>query len=44
VPEFDESEVREVILAPIRIFYQVRADDTVMILRFWHSARDKPTF
>jgi toxin ParE1/3/4 len=43
VPEFDESEVREVILAPIRIFYQVRTDDTVIILRFWHSARDKPT-
>ncbi|NLH41572.1 MAG: type II toxin-antitoxin system RelE/ParE family toxin [Planctomycetes bacterium] len=43
VPEKAEESVREAILKPYRIVYQVDADhDTVHILRIWHAARGIP--
>jgi toxin ParE1/3/4 len=42
VPEFDRPEIRELILRPYRIVYQI--DDVkkrIGVARFWHGARDK---
>lgn len=40
VPEYREDQLREIIIAPYRIVYEI--DDEVMILfilRIWHGAR-----
>ena len=43
VPEFGMEEIREIIVAPYRIVYRLREDNsTVEIVRLWHGARSKP--
>lgn len=42
VPEEQEAKVREIIVEPYRIIYEVSEPATVDILRIWHSARGKP--
>jgi addiction module RelE/StbE family toxin len=43
VPEKAEKSVREAILKPYRLIYQVDADRGVIhILRIWHAARGIP--
>jgi len=40
VPEFDRPEIRELILPPYRIVYQVdEVKKQVGVARFWHGAR-----
>lgn len=39
VPEFPETGLREVIVAPYRIVYEPREKD-VVILRVWHARRE----
>ena len=43
VPELTGSGYREVLVAPYRVVYQVRASD-VVILRIWHGRRDVARF
>ncbi len=38
VPEYPESQVREVVVSPYRFFYQLRGK-TVWILAVWHEAQ-----
>ena len=41
VPEFDRSEIRELVLPPYRIVYQIdEVKKQVGVARFWHGARD----
>ncbi len=43
VPEENDEAIREIILRPYRIVYQVLADgQTVAIARIWHGARGEP--
>lgn len=43
VPEFGESNIREIIHKSYRIVYRVQKDrHTVEIARFWHGARGTP--
>lgn len=43
VPEKAEESIREVILRPYRIIYQVdHRRDAIHILRIWHAARGGP--
>lgn len=43
VPEKAEESVREVILKPYRLIYQVDANRSIIhILRIWHAARGIP--
>jgi toxin ParE1/3/4 len=43
VPEIGAATVREIILSPYRIIYEIYDDpQRVFILRFWHSARGTP--
>jgi toxin ParE1/3/4 len=42
VPEEHDAKVREIIVEPYRIIYEVNEAGTVDILRIWHSARGKP--
>ena len=38
-------DLRELLHAPIRVFYRIREDSSsVDILHFWHSARKPPEF
>jgi len=39
VPEFADAGLREVVVAPFRIVYQV-TDARMLVLRVWHSRRD----
>ena len=40
VPEKGEESLREIIVAPYRIVYEISDDERVIhILRIWHSAR-----
>jgi plasmid stabilization system protein ParE len=39
VPEFSQSDVREVIYRPYRIVYRLVGTDEIHILRVHHSAR-----
>jgi toxin ParE1/3/4 len=44
VPEFHQEQLREVILSPYRLIYEV--DETkccIFILRIWHGARGTPS-
>lgn len=43
VPEFRDSNLRELIHTPIRIIYRLRPDDTVEVVRFWHASRGQPS-
>jgi plasmid stabilization system protein ParE len=43
VPEFRDELVREIILTPYRIIYEVDDDEGVLsVLRVWHGARGEP--
>ncbi len=43
VPEKGEETLREIIVVPYRMVYEVsEADHTVHVLRIWHSARGTP--
>jgi len=43
VSEENDEAIREIILRPYRIIYQVLADkQTVAIVRIWHGARGEP--
>ena len=43
VPEERDAAVREIIVEPYRIIYEVNPDgQTVDILRVWHAARGQP--
>lgn len=43
VPEERDSAVREIIVEPYRVIYEVNADGlAVDILRVWHAARGRP--
>ena len=43
VPEENDEAIRELIIRPYRIVYQVLADgQTVAIVRIWHGARGEP--
>lgn len=43
VPEIGEPAVREIIHGSYRIIYEMFSDqNTVYVLRFWHSARGEP--
>jgi toxin ParE1/3/4 len=45
VPEFPESELREIVFRSYRIVYRIQdATASVEILRFWHAARGAPEF
>jgi plasmid stabilization system protein ParE len=45
VPEFDSSEIRQVILKPYRIVYRIEADkNRISVARFWHSAQENLEF
>ena len=40
VPEFNNPDIRQVILKPYRIVYRVEADKgRISIARFWHSSQ-----
>lgn len=41
VPEFDNPNIRQLILKPYRIVYRIEDDNKrISIARFWHSAQD----
>jgi toxin ParE1/3/4 len=41
VPEFDSSDIRQVILRPYRIVYRVEEQKKqISIARFWHSSQE----
>ena len=43
VPEEQNENVREVVVRPYRIVYQVMADERIVaIARVWHGARGEP--
>lgn len=43
LPEFPNTEIRELILKPYRIIYRIDKDKSrIEISRFWHSARGIP--
>jgi toxin ParE1/3/4 len=43
VPEENDETIREIILRPYRIIYQVLADEQVVcIARVWHGAQGEP--
>jgi toxin ParE1/3/4 len=43
VPEHKRADVRELILRPYRIVYQVQENERIVaIARVWHAARGKP--
>ena len=43
VPEFEQEAIRELILAPYRMIYQINAKSkSLEIIRLWHGARGKP--
>ncbi len=43
VPEFKQSNLREVIYNPYRIIYRLRqGEQRIDIVRFWHGARGFP--
>ncbi|MBD2303543.1 type II toxin-antitoxin system RelE/ParE family toxin [Nostoc sp. FACHB-190] len=41
VPEFDDPNIRQLILKPYRVVYRVEEEKKrISIARFWHSAQD----
>jgi toxin ParE1/3/4 len=41
VPEFNSSDIRQVILNPYRIVYRVEEDKKLIsVARFWHSSQE----
>lgn len=44
VPEFGESDIREIVVRGYRIIYRVdHSHKRVDIVRFWHAAQGTPT-
>ena len=44
VPEYRDELVRELILAPYRILYEVHDEHGILsVLRVWHGARGEPS-
>jgi len=43
VPEFDDSDIREIVVRTYRVIYRVdHAGHRVDVARFWHAARGNP--
>lgn len=43
VPEFNQPDLHEVLVAPFRIIYRLNDEkELIEILRLWHAARDTP--
>lgn len=43
VPEYGDENLRELVMAPYRIIYEIEeARKTIYLLRLWHSARGHP--
>ncbi len=43
VPEFNDSQVRELLRRPCRIVYRIKPEDQIIeIVRVWHAARGIP--
>ena len=43
VPEFDDSDIREIVVRTYRVIYRVdHAGRRVDVARFWHGARGNP--
>lgn len=42
VPEFDDEMLREMIVAPYRLVYRLRADQELLVVRVWHYRRILP--
>lgn len=43
VPEIGNQTIREIVLRPYRIIYQIsEAKSTLAIIRIWHGARGEP--
>ena len=43
VPEKKNEKIREIIVRPYRVIYEVKADQNIVaIARVWHAARGKP--
>ena len=43
VPEYDNADMREIIVQPYRIVYRVREKESlVQVARIWHAARGIP--
>ena len=41
VPEFNSSDIRQVILKPYRIVYRIEEDKKrISVARFWHSSQE----
>jgi toxin ParE1/3/4 len=42
VPEFNNSQIRQLVLKPYRVIYRVEEDKKrISIARFWHSSQTK---
>lgn len=45
VPEKNDETIREVVLRPYRIIYQVLSEkQMIAVIRVWHGARGEPEF
>ena len=43
VPEQNNTDIREIIFKPYRVFYRVKDEArTIEVIRFWHAARGEP--
>ena len=42
LPEENKESVREIILRPYRLIYELSGGEMVVVLRTWHAARGKP--
>jgi len=43
VPEFQNELIREIILSPYRVIYEINDETaTLSVLRIWHGARGEP--
>jgi len=43
VPEIGKPSIREIIVSPYRLVYEViEVEQTIAVIRVWHAARGKP--
>ena len=43
VPEFRQSELREIVVRPYRVIYRIKdSSEIIEIIRVWHAARNFP--
>ena len=43
VPEFNQADLRELIVQPYRVIYRFKKDTNLIeVIRVWHAARDTP--